>query len=219
MGIRLYRIIESNQNIVSDTKIFYNLFNHHYDNLSWAISSLLSIFGIGSLFVDVNSYRLDILKKIRFALLKHSLANDNPSLAKEWHPFKNGQLTPYDFPPHCSDSVWWLCPTCGYEWEAPISNRNARIKPRGCPVCSNNVVWKGHNDLETLFPDIAKQWHPTMNNGKKPSDFKPQSGQFAYWLCPDCGHVWKTRIQQRVKYGTGCPECAKKHRRKDCKKV
>jgi hypothetical protein len=37
------------------------------------------------------------------------LATLNPVLAKEWHPTKNGDLTPYDVLPGTGKKVWWKC--------------------------------------------------------------------------------------------------------------
>lgn len=63
-----------------------------------------------------------------------SLGVVNPELAKEWHPTKNGVLTPFDVFANSNEYYWWLCPTCGYEWKAPCSNRNAG---KGCKQCAN----------------------------------------------------------------------------------
>jgi hypothetical protein len=52
------------------------------------------------------------------------LATVNPKLAKEWHPTKNGNLTPYDVTPGSSRKmVWWQCKK-GHEWEALVKSRS-----------------------------------------------------------------------------------------------
>lgn len=38
-----------------------------------------------------------------------SLADLNPELAKQWHPSKNNELTPYDVGPDSTKIVWWKC--------------------------------------------------------------------------------------------------------------
>ena len=63
-----------------------------------------------------------------------SLAEVNPALAKEWHPTKNGDLTPMDVFPKSSVIVWWKC-SKGHEWEAIISNRARKSKGTGCTSC------------------------------------------------------------------------------------
>ena len=62
----------------------------------------------------------------------NDLGTKNPELAKEWHPTKNGDLTPYDVTSGSSKKVWWLG-KCGHEWEASIVNRS-RLES-GCPFC------------------------------------------------------------------------------------
>jgi len=59
------------------------------------------------------------------------LAVVNPKLAKEWHPTKNGILTPKDVTPGSNKKVWWLCKK-GHEWPAIVNNRS---KGSGCPDC------------------------------------------------------------------------------------
>ena len=63
--------------------------------------------------------------------VKGSLADNNPDLAAEWHPTKNGNLTPRDVTRSANKKAWWLG-TCGHEWEAVIGSRHLG---RGCPVC------------------------------------------------------------------------------------
>ena len=65
---------------------------------------------------------------------------------------------------------------------------------------------KGVNDLATLRPDLAAQWHPTKNGDLKPTDVTSGSGRKVLWICP-LGHEWQAVIYSRVK-GNGCPICA-----------
>jgi hypothetical protein len=63
-----------------------------------------------------------------------SLRAQCPALAREWHPTKNGTLTPDDVVPGSGRRVWWRCGLNRHHvWEAVIYER-AR-KGRGCPVC------------------------------------------------------------------------------------
>ncbi|TRZ80398.1 hypothetical protein D4R86_04300 [bacterium] len=66
------------------------------------------------------------------------LATLNPELAKEWHPTKNGTLTPYDITEHSGKKVWWKCKK-NHSFFTSISNRSAG---RGCPYCSGRKVCK-----------------------------------------------------------------------------
>ncbi|MBQ03731.1 hypothetical protein CL673_03350 [Candidatus Bathyarchaeota archaeon] len=60
-----------------------------------------------------------------------SLADRNPELAKEWHPIKNGDLTPAQVTPGSGKKVWWRC-SRGHEWEAMVKSRT---RGTGCPYC------------------------------------------------------------------------------------
>ena len=59
----------------------------------------------------------------------------NSSLAKEWHPTKNGNLFPDMVALGSKKKVWWVC-NKGHEWEAAICNRTTPKQPTGCPHCS-----------------------------------------------------------------------------------
>lgn len=74
------------------------------------------------------------------------------TLSKEWHPTKNGQLTPSQVFLNTHKKVWWLG-VCRHEWEASITNRTSRHS--NCPFCSGKKVLCGYNDLITTHPFCA----------------------------------------------------------------
>jgi hypothetical protein len=53
-------------------------------------------------------------------------------LAQEWHPNKNGNLTPRDVKKYSGNSVWWLC-NKGHAWQSTVYKRS---RGRGCPQCA-----------------------------------------------------------------------------------
>lgn len=69
--------------------------------------------------------------------ITNCLATRNPRVAHQWHPKRNGALTPRDVMSAVGRSVWWLCPV-GHEWKAIVGNRTG--KGSGCPVCSRMVT-------------------------------------------------------------------------------
>lgn len=131
------------------------------------------------------------------------LANNYPELVREWHPIKNGKLTPYDISCGSNKKVWWLG-QCGHEWEARINNRV--YKNQGCPYCAGRKVLVGFNDLWTTHPDLALEWHPTKNGNLRPEQVTAACGKKIWWL-GGCGHEWDTYIYNRKK-GHGCPYCS-----------
>ena len=138
-----------------------------------------------------------------------SLAENNPTLAKEWHPTKNGELTPNDITPKRFKNVWWKCPKCGHEWEASPNNRSKGV---GCPCCSGRVPKVGVNDFQTLFPELAVEWDFEKNTPYMPNQFLPKSGKKVWWRCRNCDYEWQTVIRNRTN-GHGCPVCARKNRK------
>lgn len=140
-----------------------------------------------------------------------SLADNNPMLAKEWHPTKNKNLMPSDITGKRFKNVWWLCSKCGYEWEASPNNRSKGV---GCPCCSGCVPKTGENDFQTLYPELSMEWHHEKNSPKMPNEFLPKSGKKVWWKCSICGFEWETEIRNRTN-GHGCPKCAKEKRKAD----
>jgi len=128
------------------------------------------------------------------------LATLNPDLAKEWHPTLNGDLTPYDVTVCSGKEIWWRC-SKGHEWKARVAGR----KKSCCPYCSGNRVCED-NCLATLNPELAKEWHATLNGELSPNDVTCGSEKEVWWKC-EKGHEWKTRVAQRAK-GNGCPYCS-----------
>lgn len=136
-------------------------------------------------------------------IAKTNLANQNPDLATQWHPHKNGELTPYDIAPKSSKKVWWIC-SKGHEWEASVGHRS---KGSGCPFCAGKRASR-ENCLQTLNPELSKQWHSIKNGNKTPSDVTAFSNKKAWWVC-DKGHEYEAAINGRMQ-GSGCPYCSGK---------
>ena len=136
-------------------------------------------------------------------VLSNCLSTLNPELAKQWHPTKNGKLTPYDVGAGSGKLVWWKCPEGDdHEWKTTIKSQSKK----GCPICIGSKVVRS-NSLATLYPELAKQWHPTKNGDLTPYDVRPGSNKKVWWKCSRFDeHIWKTSIIERTK-GTGCPKC------------
>jgi hypothetical protein len=138
----------------------------------------------------------------------NSLATASPALAKEWHPEKNGKLTPKDVIAGGKEVRWWRCRKNNeHEWQADVYRR---INGDGCPYCSHFKVSK-ENCLSNEFPYIAAQMHPTKNGKLTGNDIAVQSGKKIWWKCkegPD--HEWQATPANRTNRGSGCPACAGK---------
>ena len=64
------------------------------------------------------------------------------------------------------------------------------------------MVQKGFNELAAKAPDVAAQWHPTLNGNLTPEMVTPGSHRRVWWQCP-LGHTWKAFVYSR----TGAQRC------------
>ena len=137
---------------------------------------------------------------------EYSILKTNPEIAKQWHHEKNSPLKPENFTQGSGQKIWWKCPKGDdHEWQATIANRSGG---KGCPFCSGRKVGKSNN-LQTLNPELASEWHPKKNGDSKPEDFTLGSGKKVWWQCPKGeDHEWKATIGNRTGLGRGCPICA-----------
>lgn len=135
-------------------------------------------------------------------MTKLKKVSEIPQLAKEWDYEKN-DISPNEITVGSSKKVWWECEK-GHSWEAFISNR---AKGNGCPYCSGRNPVVGQNDLQTLRPDILKEWD-WEKNSILPNRFTLHSMKKVWWLC-EKGHSWQAQICERVK-GSNCPYCTNK---------
>ena len=141
-------------------------------------------------------------------LARNSLAARFPNIAKQWHPLKNGTLTPADVSYGSAKRVWWQClKDKSHDWQATVTNRTRKNNEK-CPKCPESRT-SSTNSLQVVFPQIAAQWHPTRNGDLTPDQVTRASGRKVWWLCPENpGHVWQAVIRNRTLLGAGCHHCA-----------
>lgn len=132
----------------------------------------------------------------------NDLATTHPHLVKEWHPTKNGNLTPQNVRKGSSQKVWWICQH-GHEWEASLLNRS---NGSGCPICKGRTTLSGYNDLMTTHPHLAKEWHLTKNGNLTPQQVSKGTKRFVWWQCQH-GHEWEAAVIQRTQLNNRCPFC------------
>ena len=142
---------------------------------------------------------------------ENDLATLYPDIAAQWDEEKNGALRPSDVTAGSNRRVWWRCEK-GHSFCAVIAQRVQGGS--GCPYCTNRKVLQGFNDLATVQPLIAGQWHESLNGALTPEMVTAGSHKKAWWQC-SYGHVWKATIYSRAGVQQcGCPVCAGKTKRK-----
>ena len=122
---------------------------------------------------------------------ENDFATMYPDLLKEWHPSKNN-CNPSELMPGTHKKVWWRCEK-GHEWESEVKSRVSGV---GCPYCANKKILKGFNDLATVNPELAAEWHPEKNGDLTPYDVSPSSGKKVWWKCKN-GHEFYAQICNR----------------------
>ncbi len=125
---------------------------------------------------------------------QNDLSTTHPAIAREadgWDP-----TTVY----HGSEKKYsWVC-SLGHNYQSSLKHRANRNQ--GCPYCSGNKVLTGFNDLQTRFPDIAKDafgWNAALVGSGSDKKYE--------WEC-ESGHRWKTSVKLRTAAQTGCPSCS-----------
>jgi len=134
----------------------------------------------------------------------NNLLMNDPKLASEWHPTKNGDLTADKVTAVSGKRVWWKCPKGDdHEWVSSVGDRYKG----SCPFCTGKRASKKYN-LKVLNPELSKQWHPTKNGALKPENVSPNSSKRVWWQCPEGeDHQWESLISHRNRDG-GCPFCS-----------
>ena len=202
-NIKLIRVREF-KNYDDTLTCDYSFYVEHrpsYTELNILIYKLLDLLG-KPYFVDIEKDKAVIQESYYSILKEESLAIKRPDLAAEWHPHRNGNLTPEMFSKSSSEKVWWKCAS-GHEWQAVISSR---YKGNNCPFCSGKKLLVGYNDLATVNPSLEAEWHPTKNGSLLPTMVQNKSKHKVWWKCSK-GHEYQATISHRST-GSGCPYCS-----------
>jgi rubrerythrin len=171
---------------------------------------------------NINKYHSDLivnLKRDKSAILEYlknipnSLVVLRPDLVQEWHPTKNGKLTPDLFGINSNESAWWRCKKCGHEWKTLIIHRAGK-RNSGCPECAktkkgetftkNKAIERG--SLAEKKPELLKQWAYDLNK-VLPTEIAVNYNKKAWWRCDICGYEWESSPNNRNK-NVGCPCCS-----------
>jgi hypothetical protein len=132
---------------------------------------------------------------------KNNLAATHPEIAALWHPVDNGDLLPIHVTHGSREEVVWLC-SQGHAWKGRVDRKVAGYK---CGPCSHRELRAGVNDIATLHPLLASEWHPWRNDLKNPTEVMPGTAPY-WWRCAAAAHDYRQSVPNRVKSG-GCPDC------------
>lgn len=61
--------------------------------------------------------------------------------------------------------------------------------------------------LDFKYNNVGKEILPEYNDGLTAAKLYSHSHTRVNWKCSECGHIWNTRVADRVNYKTRCPKC------------
>ncbi len=130
----------------------------------------------------------------------NDLGKTHPELAKLWDQTKNDLVTPETVVKGSNKKYFWRC-SKGHSFKSSPNEMHFQK----CPVCSNQLVETGVNDLATLHPEMVVEW--SSENRILPSEVVPGSPKKVKWVCPQ-GHTYAQQINAHVYRRQGCPYCS-----------
>jgi len=144
----------------------------------------------------------------------NNLAVRYPQIAKLWHPENNKTLTPETVIAGSHVKRWWVCPEGpDHEWATNVQQMIRSFEmfgTNGCPYCRGLKV-SVTNNLQKIYPEIAKEWHPTKNKNLTPEKVVAGTNRKVWWQCQaKKEHTWYVSPSARRQYEdhfSGCPEC------------
>ena len=139
--------------------------------------------------------------------MKNTLSKHSPHLLSEIDYEKNKDFDPSKVGFSSTTKIWWKCKN-NHSYYASIGSRT-RDKGTGCPICANQKLLKGYNDLKSRFPKIAEDWDNEKNYPIKSDDIFPGTNKKYWWKCSN-GHSYYKSPASRTNLKTGCPICANK---------
>jgi hypothetical protein len=93
-----------------------------------------------------------------------------------------------------------------FEWPASIQQR--RDDGADCPYLTNHRILSGFNDLKTLNPKLAAEWHPTKNGTLTPDMVPEFYTKNVWWRAKIMGEwrEWECSVTKRSCGVLGIPE-------------
>ena len=140
---------------------------------------------------------------------RNSLEAISPQVAAEWHPTKNGSLTPDKIRPSSGISAWWLCSDCGHEW---TTSPNSRIdsdgkKKTGCNVCAVRSTSEKLRGSKSEIIEKCLRIHESRYSYPWDEIEYQNSHTKMPIICPEHG-LFMQSVSNHMNAGKGCQSCA-----------
>jgi hypothetical protein len=130
---------------------------------------------------------------------------DFPAIAAQFDYDRNAGVDPTRVRAASNKPLWWKCDVASdHVWHSAPNTRTPY--GGGCPFCNGKRA-SITNSLQALFPELAKEFHPTRNHDLTPSMLVARGDRSVWWRC-SLGHEWNAVVANRTRLGAGCPTCA-----------
>ena len=139
LDIHLIRLREPGCPIYDTSAELFYLKGVGVSDLESTIGWLLSRLGVLQVDIDIARDTIQIEELVEHYEVEHSLAKLYPEIAKEWHPTKNGKLTPEQVSYGSHKKVWWRCQN-SHDYDCIVKDRVG--KSVGCRYCKANKKTK-----------------------------------------------------------------------------
>jgi hypothetical protein len=138
--------------------------------------------------------------------ITNCLSTIAPAVAAEWHPTRNGKLTPRKVIAGTGRKLWWQCPLgSDHVWQTSAQRRV--YEGTGCPFCEGQRA-SVTNSLKSQRPDLVREWDSSKNGKLKPNALPIGSTRPVWWRCAKgADHLWRAMVRARAKMDEGCPFC------------
>lgn len=162
---------------------------------------------------------------------KPLIKDTHPELLNQFNPELNPGVDINKITEGSGKKIVWQCvDDSKHLWEVNTNNR-VYYKNFGCPICAGSGKYSPPRNPRTLSesnkslgsikelktskllfteqPELFKQIDSTKNSSINLTELTQNSGKKIIWTCRVCDKNWKASPNDRVRYNTGCPHCAK----------
>ena len=126
-----------------------------------------------------------------------------PNITELWDYEKNGDKKPYMYLPTSNEKFCFKC-LKKHQFTSKINDLvNTNFI---CPVCAKRKIYKGYNDIFTLYPNIGNEFSFDLNKDIDPYKLTKSSKKKIYFKCRK-GHVYISTIYSKINKNEMCPYC------------
>ena len=109
------------------------------------------------------------------------------------------ELPPKKIPAGSNKKAYWICSTCGFEWETPLQYRTSF--GYGCPSCAGHILETNNLYLWCMENGERGQRILAEYSSKNElllEEIAPMTDKKVWWKCSTCGHEWIAKLATSI---------------------